>query len=105
MSQHNYALLLEELQDENDFLYEQIEELEERLSHYEGEENKSSTHSKAGRGEWSDWPYCWIIAGWNKTTERFHSFHGRLCGAVLSQRNLRLRRKFWRRAQHNDFRL
>ena len=90
MSQREYALQLEELRDLNEELQLQIEELKLRLSQYEEvEQGESSTRSDADASEWAEWPYCWFVNGWSRTTERFHSFHATLQDASLARRNVR----------------
>jgi hypothetical protein len=93
MSQHKYALHLEELRDLNEELQLQIEELKLRLSQYENvEQGGSSTRSDADVSEWTEWPYCWFVNGWNRTAQRFHSFHATLQGENLARRNVRAQR-------------
>ena len=104
MTRRHYALQIEELQGENEYLREQIEELQERLSFYE-EEDESSTQSQTQRSEWSDWPYCWFVASWCKITECFHSFHAKLRDGLLARHNVLSRRRFWRRPSRNHIEL
>lgn len=102
MSQHEYALHLEELRDLNEELQLQIEELKLRLSQYklrlsqyeDVEQSESSTRSDANVSEWSEWPYCWFVNGWSRTAQRFHSFHATLQGGSLARRNLRVQRSY-----------
>ena len=94
MSQHEYALRVEELRDHNEELQLQIEELKQRLSQYEEVEESSTRSSDEPVSEWAKWPYCWFVNGWNRTAERFHSFHAALQGEKLAQENRRAERRF-----------
>ena len=89
MSQHEYALHLEELRDLNEELQLQIEELKLRLSQYEEVEESSTRSSDEQVSEWAEWPYCWFVSGWSRTAQRFHSFHATLQDEVLARRNVR----------------
>ena len=39
---------------------------------------------------WAVWPYCWVIAGHETVTERFHSFHTKLNSWLLAHHNRRV---------------
>lgn len=107
MSQSETALHLEELRDETARLQFEIEELKLRLSQYEelaDETDESSTRNEFSSvshnaSPWSEWPYCWIVGAWKKTSERFHCFHENLSQARLTRHNAQMQRVYHRIAQ------
>lgn len=88
MSQHEFAPVSETLNHENLQLLQHIDYLEERLSQYENvptlqetlemSREETSDDRVSSVSEWNVWPYSWATATWQTTTERLHSFHGRL---------------------------
>ncbi len=49
--------------------------------------------SPEGEDVWDIWPYCWVTAGHDVVTERFHSFHARLNRWLLAHHNRRVLRR------------
>ena len=97
MSQHEFASQIEALNCENLQLLQHIDYLEERLSMYEKvpsvEESCAAARDESPSvDEWSVWPYSWATTAWRATSERFHSFHGRLHYAQLAKHNAHARR-------------
>ena len=102
MSQHEYALRVEELRDHNEELQLQIEELKTRLSQYEEVDESSTRSADDDVSQWAEWPYCWFVGGWSRTAQRFHSFHATLQVEKLARQNLRAQRCYEKQNGFDD---